>query len=722
MLARFGIARQIAVACQKLNTANILSVARVGTVGQVNTISARQFSVSEQVDANETPATEVGESNVDNDNSIHNFNLDASLVRTLDEEFKIKNFFPIQAKVMKPIQDGRDVVGKSKTGTGKTLAFLLPFIDRIVKQNYPRPASTQATILVLEPTRELANQVGREVEKLDPRILSTVIYGGVGYESQIRELRRGCHVVVATPGRLKDLMASGHLDLSSVEAVILDEADEMLKFGFMTDIKTILADANPNRQSIFFSATYNKSITELIERSVKDHVFIDCAAEGSATPSLITHKAACLPDTEYVPAMISALMASFSAQGRVMIFVDKKQTASELEIELNRYAEQNNLGNGRKYAAAIHGDVTQAARENALQRFRQGSLTALVATDVAARGIDIPDVNLVIHVGIPNNYESYVHRSGRTGRAGKTGTSVLLYRYSERRAVAQLSGATSVRFSQVLSSDLNAVSLDTSITKKLYSNISKTAFFVQNKQNDDYSSEIVTPYVAAKDLYSELTVQHSPENIAIAAIETLIKQQTQSTTASFSILRSSPNCTTIAFADNHMTRSSVQKALSEVTKGINIDINFILSSSKATYVDIPDDIAELVKFGLEEGTLSNDDIAIPTRLPNEFFAEGSDRNFGGNRGGYGGNRGGYGGNRGGYNNRGDGGDRGGYNSNRGDRGGFGGDRGDRGGYGGDRGGYNSNRGERSGYGGNRGGERGGYNGNRGGNFGSDRRF
>ena len=377
--------------------------------------------------------------------------------------------------MLRPIKEGKDVIGKSKTGTGKTLAFCLPLIDALVQANYPRPAPNTAPILILEPTRELANQVAREIERLDPTLPVCTVYGGTPYDGQVRALSRGVDVVIATPGRLKDHIERGVLNLAATRHVVLDEADEMLRVGFAEDIERILSNTPSDRQTILFSATVPSWINRISQKYTRDSVFIDCAASAAAgeTPTLITHKAAAMPaSVDDVPVIIRSLIKAYSHTGRTIVFSDTKAFASDLETRLNATSGSTsssmNGRRGQQLCAALHGDISQSTRETILQRFRQGQLKVLVATDVAARGIDIPDVDLVVQCGVPKEIESYVHRSGRTGRAGKKGTCVMLYDQRARAEMASISAATGVRFSQVVPSDLTASEIDAATLRTVF--------------------------------------------------------------------------------------------------------------------------------------------------------------------------------------------------------------------------------------------------------------
>jgi superfamily II DNA/RNA helicase len=329
--------------------------------------------------------------------------------------------FPIQAATVPDGLAGHDVCGRAPTGSGKTLAFGLVIAARV---GPARPRRPQALVLV--PTRELAAQVQREVTSLLSRQQGPVaaIYGGVGYEPQRRLLRRGAAVLVACPGRLEDLVASGDVDLGGVDLVVLDEADRMADMGFLPAVKRLLDRTASNRQTLLFSATLDRDVDVLVRRYQRDprrHEVGDDERDGAA----VTHRFEKMARTERV-AHAAALVAE---QGPSIVFCRTRRGA-------DRVARQ--LGAAGVSAVAIHGDRSQAQRERALAAFTAGRADALVATDVAARGIHVDDVACVVHFDPPADAKDYVHRSGRTGRAGAAGLVVSLVTPDQELAVKGL--------------------------------------------------------------------------------------------------------------------------------------------------------------------------------------------------------------------------------------------------------------------------------------------
>ncbi len=331
--------------------------------------------------------------------------------------------FPIQAMTLPVALSGHDIIGQAKTGTGKTLGFGIPMLNRVVSPKdeawatLPHAGKPQA--LAVAPTRELAVQVAGDLERAGARrgIRVLTVYGGRAYEPQVEALKRGVEVVVGTPGRLIDLAKQGHLDLSKARIVVLDEADEMLDLGFLPDVERILALTAPNRQTMLFSATMPGAVVALARRYMGQPTHIRAMSEGEGDTSQTVRatkqfvfRAHAMDKTEMLARILQA-----RDRGLTIIFSRTKRTAAKVVEDLT----------DRGFAAAaIHGDLGQGAREQALRAFRSGKVDVLVATDVAARGIDVEHVTHVINYQCPEDEKTYVHRIGRTGRAGNTGVAV----------------------------------------------------------------------------------------------------------------------------------------------------------------------------------------------------------------------------------------------------------------------------------------------------------
>ncbi len=326
---------------------------------------------------------------------------------------------PIQAKAIPMVIEGRDLLAAAQTGTGKTAAFTLPILHRLSSTS-PRPLPR---VLVLVPTRELAAQVGDSVRTYGRQLKgfqTAIIFGGVGQNPQISQFRRGVDIIVATPGRLLDHLQQGNLNLSAVETLVLDEADRMLDMGFIRDIRKIIQSLPKKRQNLLFSATFNPEIRGLAEGLLQNPVSVDVAPRN--TPTELVEQRAHHVDKSRKNALLAHLINEGDWQ-QVLVFTRTKHGA-------NRLAEQ--LGRQHITAVAIHGNKSQNARTKALAEFKGGQVRVLVATDIAARGIDIDQLPHVINYELPNVPEDYVHRIGRTGRAGCEGEAISLVCSEER--------------------------------------------------------------------------------------------------------------------------------------------------------------------------------------------------------------------------------------------------------------------------------------------------
>lgn len=329
--------------------------------------------------------------------------------------------FPIQALTLPVALEGQDIIGQAKTGTGKTLGFGIPLLMDTLgpgEEGWDEdPASGSPQALIILPTRELAKQVAEELSTAAARRTMRIVqvYGGRAYEPQIEELERGAEVVVGTPGRLIDLMDRGVLDLTHVTTVVLDEADEMLDLGFLPDVEKILARTRADRHTMLFSATMPGAVVALARRYMTRPTHIraqDPGDEGMTVQTVqqVVYRTHSMNKVEVVSRILQA-----EGRGRTIIFARTKRTAARVTDDLR----------ARGFAtAALHGDLGQGAREQALRAFRNGKVDVLVATDVAARGIDVDDVTHVINYQCPEDEKIYVHRIGRTGRAGNSGTAV----------------------------------------------------------------------------------------------------------------------------------------------------------------------------------------------------------------------------------------------------------------------------------------------------------
>lgn len=368
----------------------------------------------------ETPA--VDEVAPEEDKTFADFGVRDDICEALAEK-GITHPFPIQSLTLPVALSGQDIIGQAKTGTGKTLGFGLPVLQRVVGRGddawgrLKSPGAPQALIVV--PTRELAVQVGNDIsvaaKKRNARVAT--IYGGRAYEPQIAELEKGAEVVVGTPGRLIDLHRQKYLNLSQVGAVVLDEADEMLDLGFLPDVERLLSSVPEVRQTMLFSATMPGPVIAMARRYMSHPMHIRASTpddEGATKKDIrqVIYRAHPMDKDELIARALQA-----KGRGRTIIFTKTKRAAARLADELVK----------RGFAAgAIHGDLGQGAREQALRAFRNEKVDVLVATDVAARGIDVEDVTHVVNFQCPEDEKIYLHRIGRTGRAGNKGTAITL--------------------------------------------------------------------------------------------------------------------------------------------------------------------------------------------------------------------------------------------------------------------------------------------------------
>ena len=346
---------------------------------------------------------------------------------------------PIQAQTIPALLEGRDVIGSAQTGTGKTAAFVLPALHRIAAQpNAPvgqHRMSSVPRVLVLAPTRELAQQVAEQAVRYGQhlRVRTVCLYGGAPYPVQNRALQRGVDLLVATPGRLMDHVERGRVDLSQLQVLVLDEADRMLDMGFIDDVERVCALTPATRQTVLFSATFDGAMGRLAAKLTRNPFRVDIKGESSS-PVAIEQRVHFADDRSHKYRLLDHLLAD-TAMGQSIVFIATKRDAEALAVKLQ--------GEGHA-AAALHGDMNQFERNRTLASMRRGGVRTLVATDVAARGIDVPGISHVINFDLPRQAEDYVHRIGRTGRAGASGVAVSFANHAERstlRNIERFTGA-----------------------------------------------------------------------------------------------------------------------------------------------------------------------------------------------------------------------------------------------------------------------------------------
>jgi len=345
---------------------------------------------------------------------------------------------PIQEKAIPVVIEGKDVLAAAQTGTGKTAGFTLPLLERL-SQTQPRMQKKQIRALVLTPTRELAAQVAESIKLYGKHVpyTSTVIFGGVGINPQLATIRKGVDIVIATPGRLLDIAGQKGIDFSALECLILDEADRMLDMGFIHDIKKLMKLMPQKRQTLLFSATFSPEIKTLASGLLKSPVLVEVARQNKTADQIsqVVH----LVDKGRKRELLSQLIKTKDWK-QVLVFTRTKHGANKLTKQLEEYGIS---------AAAIHGNKSQGARTKALASFKANEIRVLVATDIAARGIDIDQLPHVVNYELPNVPEDYVHRIGRTGRAGQSGEAVSLVCIDEHKLLFDIEKFTKSKIPKV---------------------------------------------------------------------------------------------------------------------------------------------------------------------------------------------------------------------------------------------------------------------------------
>ncbi|GBF78855.1 DEAD/DEAH box helicase [Aphanothece sacrum] len=399
----------------------------------------------------------------------------------------------IQAKAIPLILEGNDILGQSQTGTGKTAAYSLPILEKIDVKN----PNVQA--LILTPTRELAQQVAQAMKDFttERRLFILNVYGGQSIERQIRSLERGVQIVVGTPGRVIDLLERKKLVLDSLRWVVLDEADEMLSMGFIDDVKTILKTTPASRNTACFSATMPREIRDLVNQFLTTPVTVS-VEQPQAAPTMIEQHLYNVPRGWSKLKALQPILEIENPESAI-IFVRTKQTAAELTSKLQEAGQS---------VDEYHGNLSQSQRERLVQRFRDGKVKLVVATDIAARGLDVENLSHVINYDFPDNAETYIHRIGRTGRAGKTGTAISLADSIDRRMIRQIERR--VRQTLEVCQIPNRSQVEAKRLGKL-----------QQQIQDSLAGERMASFLP---LVRELSAEYDPQAIAAAALQMIYDQ------------------------------------------------------------------------------------------------------------------------------------------------------------------------------------------------------
>lgn len=362
--------------------------------------------------------------------SFENLNIIEPLSRAIAKE-GYTTPTPIQMQAIPYLLQGKDLMGIAQTGTGKTAAFVLPILQRMSEEERP-PIPGIPRVLVLAPTRELAAQIDKSFATYGQflRFKHTVIFGGVSQAPQVRTLSRGVDILVATPGRLLDLMNQGYIKLKGVEFFVLDEIDRMLDMGFVKDMRKILSALPQKHQSLFFSATLSKTTGEFAKKFLTDPIHVEAAPQASTVERTAQHVLFVDQDNKYT--LLQELLKQQHLK-RVLVFTRTKRRADKIAFMLSR---------NKIEADSIHSNKSQMQRTKAMDNFKSGRIKALIATDIAARGIDIDDISHVINYDLPNEPENYVHRIGRTGRAGAEGAAYSFCAADERGLLCDIERLT----------------------------------------------------------------------------------------------------------------------------------------------------------------------------------------------------------------------------------------------------------------------------------------
>ncbi|QGG46918.1 DEAD/DEAH box helicase [Heliorestis convoluta] len=494
---------------------------------------------------------------------------------------------PIQAKAIPFILEGKDLIGQAQTGTGKTATFGIPMAEMM------DTSDSRVQALVLCPTRELAIQVAQEVSKIGrlSNLKSLPVYGGQSIERQIRALRHGVQVVIGTPGRILDHISRKTLRLNNVRMVILDEADEMLDMGFIDDIEAIINETPENRQTLLFSATMPGPIQKLARQYMKNPEFVTISRDKLTVPLIEQVYYEC-KESQKVDALCRVL--DMEEIGAAIIFCRTKRGVDELVASLETRGF---------FAEGLHGDLTQAQRDRVMKKFRDGKAELLVATDVAARGIDVENVTHVVNYDIPQDPESYVHRIGRTGRAGRKGIAMTLINYREYRQLKLIERVTKARIQR-----RDLPSMADIVERHKESHKSKLVKLLEGGHFGEY-----------KSIISELADEYDPMEIAAATFKLLVegpeaeKEETSREASEFGNTGAEPGMVRLFMNIGRGQGVRPQDIVRTIAEEAGIPgnvIGVINIYDKFTFVEVPEDVAGRVLGVMHQNMIKGRKISV----------------------------------------------------------------------------------------------------------------
>lgn len=570
-----------------------------GSIGSVSALAEAEEEEDELEQMVLEPLdAEVATSGFAGQQPLSDFDLSPELMRNLDKA-GITHLFPVQVQSFATMLKGAHIQGRSKTGSGKTLAFALPIVEKILSSREAAGTSRHPRALVLLPTRELALQVTEQIKRVSPQLKTVDIVGGVSYTLQENRLRRGVDIVVGTPGRIMDLVNKGSLSLDEVETSVLDEADMMLKFGFQEAVETILGWAPADQQCVMWSATFPTWVKSMARKFLKDPVSIDLVGrDDNHVPATVAHKAIHAPANTRVD-LLENVLRHHANGGQCLVFTETKQEADEIANRL-----------GKQHVRALHGDLSQGMRTSTMDGFRKGSVQTLVCTDIAARGLDIANVDLVVQFRLPSDKESFVHRAGRTGRAGRSGTNIVFFDRQDAQDVLDFERRYHLTFNQVAppSAEMVVDAAVDDVNKRLSALPASSARLFE---------------AAAQQLLAEQGV--GALSSALAILSGFDGKRLQSV----SMINGRPRMQTVAVEGVESSRELNRALASFSTDGARFDIHPI--EDKLVF-DVPHGSLDKLREHLAASGLAHAQVAPATELPRVLIDKRAS-NRGGNGGG-----------------------------------------------------------------------------------------